>query len=1621
MSTRYKTTLWILCVALLSVSTIWAQSYTRGNLGKPISNTIPTTYDTLSIPPGTTIGDINVRIDTLFHTWDGDLDMFLISPAGDTIELSTDNGGSGDDFIGTVFDQEASTPITAGSAPFTGSFIPEGDLSILYGMDAGGDWILMITDDAGGDDGTLEQWGIDITPAGGGPNCAYNVAYVENGGNPGGLNTDADFANTALWDTLENGSNSANFWSRVGAIPFPFEFCGVPVSHFRVSQNGLVTFDTTVTGTPPNENQPLPTDSLPPLTIACFWDAFTANPPTGSNDRILTRLFVDSTGAQPSQFWIKWYSFEYGNPNTSFEYMSVVLEEGTNNIYIVDMYGSSSGSPNMTTTVGIQADPANAIMAAGPNQPLAGNGSSNADNDYYAFTTILPHDYAVNWVAPETNLMIAGNTYMVEAEVANLGANAEVDVPVTLAENGMPLADILVSLAPGEVDTVVYSYTPASDGAFELSVTANLTGDGNPANDSAADSVRVFPAGSQLQTVFVQSDTVNKPISNSLPPTIDTLTITLSADQVPEVVDVEVIIDSLTHTWDSDLDIFLVAPNLDTIELSTDNGGSGDNYIGTVFDDQASTPITAGSAPFTGIFQPEEPLANLNGSDPNGMWQLYIIDDFAGDDGTLHQWSLNVTVLSPPSGGPGVLFEEVFSDTVPPAGWQVLDNDGGGGTWTFVQQLDFGGGQIVNPESGVSFWWNRYLNSNGFLIDDWIISPQIPAATFDSLVFYAGAVGGSFPDSLKVLISTTGTNPGDFTEIAYFEVPGPIGSWHRFSFDISAFSGNDIYVAVNHYHQDGGPSGNASDNVWVDHFIVTGDTTPPPPLNPPRNLQAMAGDQEIELWWDPPAPPGGVQDTISIAYHDGGFESQLGCSAQGVCELAVRFTPPSYPVQLLWVEFSQQNNPTSTVEMRVYLDPAGAVAGPTPPPVHSVAGLGGANGTFVQDVSGAGILVGSGDFYVGCLEENGFMGLANDLTNQNAFIDRNWASLDGGATWDDLFTVVGGNPALYGNLGITAFVLTNANMVMRLYPDGTAEEIGPADEVLGGKGFDMTAYKNYLAKAQKSGAATQGVHFSDTPTGRQTSGPVGGQVSKRLHEGEGGNSGGVTGTTGTILEGVLGYNIYRSEAGGAFQLIASVDSTNLHYLDTGLTNGTEYCYYVTALYPEGESPPSDTACATPTAPPIVCNEALAEHNTPEYRTAITNEGTIGMLNVFGGLPGWEWPLGANQLFEGAIMIGVPPDQVSDAARVIDAGGFQNQLDQDFRCVLNIDTLAFNADSTVYHTAFDDSNHANSPQAGDGPNAPLPVEVEQWSYSYNDPANSGYLILCLAVTNTGPNTLNNLLIGMYHDWDINNYITNTGEVRFISHTNPNVGGGQPFDLEIAYVWDNNNPMPYLGAVPLSQTAFRASRIADNAQEIFPGGQSPFTEANKYDYMLNRRANDPFGDPFGPNDKSLVVGVGGGVDGQPPADGFTLNPGETAMVGFAIVGGNDITDFEDNARAALDKWIELGYSTIVTPLVGLDGGTAAIPTEFALEQNYPNPFNPTTTIRYALKENAQVTLKIYNVLGQVVKTLVNEKQTAGFKTVQWDGTDDRGVKVASGIYVYRLEANDFVDTKKMILLK
>jgi hypothetical protein len=141
-------------------------------------------------------------------------------------------------------------------------------------------------------------------------------------------------------------------------------------------------------------------------------------------------------------------------------------------------------------------------------------------------------------------------------------------------------------------------------------------------------------------------------------------------------------------------------------------------------------------------------------------------------------------------------------------------------------------------------------------------------------------------------------------------------------------------------------------------------------------------------------------------------------------------------------------------------------------------------------------------------------------------------------------------------------------------------------------------------------------------------------------------------------------------------------------------------------------------------------------------------------------------------------------------------------------------------------------------------------------------------------------------------------------------------------------------------------------------------------------------------------------------------FTIYPGDSVEVALALVGGHDVASVYANAVAAKDRF---DISTDV------NAEEEILPQSFALHQNYPNPFNPTTTIAFSLVQAGEVSLEVFNTLGQKVKTLFAGRLPKGRHTVEWDATNHRGEKVASGVYFYRLASAEKSHTRKMVLLK
>jgi plastocyanin len=109
----------------------------------------------------------------------------------------------------------------------------------------------------------------------------------------------------------------------------------------------------------------------------------------------------------------------------------------------------------------------------------------------------------------------------------------------------------------------------------------------------------------------------------------------------------------------------------------------------------------------------------------------------------------------------------------------------------------------------------------------------------------------------------------------------------------------------------------------------------------------------------------------------------------------------------------------------------------------------------------------------------------------------------------------------------------------------------------------------------------------------------------------------------------------------------------------------------------------------------------------------------------------------------------------------------------------------------------------------------------------------------------------------------------------------------------------------------------------------------------------------------------------------------------------------------------------FASTITGIDERQSNTA--PVVYQLENNYPNPFNPSTSIGFQLPAEEHVEMRIYNLLGQEVRTLINERRTAGSHRVVWDGRDENGELVASGMYIYQIKAEGFVSARTMLLVR
>ncbi|WP_231372692.1 thrombospondin type 3 repeat-containing protein [Aureivirga sp. CE67] len=691
------------------------------------------------------ITDVNVTIN-ITHSHTGDLDISLEAPDGTTIELTSDNGGGGDNFSNTVFDDAAENLITEGSAPFSGSYKPEESLSTFNNLSSIGSWKLIVKDDANGDTGTLHSWSIAI--------CGVLIDMDEDGisdsydncvetPNTDQANNDED----TLGDACDEDDDNDGILDTQDECPF--------------------IFNLETTGNTPNQQSP--NNQILDENVTFIWEDFEhatsyiiqISTDETFNSTILTEeitetSFTETTLNYNSYFWrVKAKNScsetEFSNAfifekddidcNTSSNTNSLSISDSTTKISTID-FEQEFLITDVNVTINITHSHTGDldISLEAPNGTtidLTSDNGGGGDN----FSNTVFDDAAENLITegsapfsgsykPEQSLSTFNNLNSIGSWKLIVKDDANGDTG-TLHSWSIAICGVLIDI---DEDGISDSYdncveTPNTDQAnndedtlgdacdedddndgildtqdecpfiFNLETTGNTPNQQSPNNQILDENVTFIWEDFEHATSYIiqisTDETFNSTIlteeitetsftettlnynsyfwrvkaknscsetefsnafifekddidcntssnTNSLSISDSTTKIsTIDFEQEFLITDVNVTI-NITHSHTGDLDISLEAPNGTTIDLTSDNGGGGDNFSNTVFDDAAENLITEGSAPFSGSYKPEQSLSTFNNLNSIGSWKLIVKDDANGDTGTLHSWSIAI-------------------------------------------------------------------------------------------------------------------------------------------------------------------------------------------------------------------------------------------------------------------------------------------------------------------------------------------------------------------------------------------------------------------------------------------------------------------------------------------------------------------------------------------------------------------------------------------------------------------------------------------------------------------------------------------------------------------------------------------------------------------------------------------------------------------------------------------------------------------------------------------------------------------------------------------------------------------------------------------------------------------
>jgi hypothetical protein len=250
------------------------------------------------------------------------------------------------------------------------------------------------------------------------------------------------------------------------------------------------------------------------------------------------------------------------------------------------------------------------------------------------------------------------------------------------------------------------------------------------------------------------------------------------------------------------------------------------------------------------------------------------------------------------------------------------------------------------------------------------------------------------------------------------------------------------------------------------------------------------------------------------------------------------------------------------------------------------------------------------------------------------------------------------------------------------------------------------------------------------------------------------------------------------------------------------------------------------------------------------------------------------------------------------------------------------------------------------------------------------------------------------------------------------------------IHTAHPYANNLNNTYMLTIPITVASTNAFLGYDDVALVEPGEPgAPFGDPNFYDYVVVEASRDgtnwiPVADGYDARYDSVWLDA---FNAGTPGNATMFRHHEVNLLTHFTAGEIILIRIRLYTDPGVTGWGWAVDNLEIQQHITSAGIGNSFPSTFALEQNYPNPFNPSTTIRYRLPVETRTTVRIYDVTGRLVRTLVDEPEEAGTYAISWDGRSDAGLAVSTGVYVYRLQArtkspaNEFTEVKKMLLLK